>query len=168
MSEPGPIEVIRRIEIIGRIVDAIIPGDGSFPAASAVGVQEKLLERGHTSVGAGYADRLIAALGIVGSQGADAIEAALAAYEARDPDAFETLLTIVYMSYYESPEVKAAIRAMGFVYNDTPQPAGYAMSAFDPANPLESPRHGRGHYVPTAEVERVAWERLGDLGKRVG
>jgi hypothetical protein len=156
-----------RIELLERIVDAIIPGDGTFPSASSVGIQAKLLERGHTMIGPDYIDQLLSALNLADLD-ADAIVAALTAYETQWPDAFETLLTIVYMSYYECLEVKNAIRAIGHRYNDTPQPDGYPMSPFDPTNPLENPQHESGHYVRTPEGARVAWEHLGDLGKRVG
>src|SRR6185437_7236748 len=37
--------------LLSRVVDAIIPGDALFPAASRVGVQEKLLERGFKTLG---------------------------------------------------------------------------------------------------------------------
>ena len=96
------------------------------------------------------------------------IVAALGAWEQRAPAAFEEMLTIVYLSYYEALPVKAAIRALGHDYHDTPQPGGYRMAPFDAANPHENPQHRRGRYVPTGEVKPVDWSGLGELGKRVG
>ena len=51
---------------------------------------------------------------------------------------------------------------MGFTYNAAPLPKGYAVGRFDPAT--DTPRHGRGHYVPTEEVDAstcrgsISWE----------
>ena len=47
----------------------------------------------------------------------------------------------------------AAIRSLGIVYNDAPQPEGYAMRPFDPA--LDLPKEKRGRFVPTDAVARV-------------
>jgi hypothetical protein len=154
--------------LLSRVVDAIIPGDELFPAASRVGVQEKLLERGFKTLGPDFSTELGEALALSETASDAEIVAALSAWEARDPASFEEMLTIVYLSYYEALPVKAAIRALGHDYHDTPQPGGYAMSPFDPANPLENPRHRRGRYVPTEAVKPVDWAALGDLGKRVG
>jgi len=154
--------------LLARVVDAIIPGDALFPSASRVGVSEKLLERGFRTIGPDFAGRLDRALGLTDAASDEAIAAALAAWEARDPAGFEDMLTIVYLSYYEALPVKSAIRALGHDYHDTPQPGGYRMSAFDPANPHENPQHRRGAYVPTDDVRPVDWSALGDLGKRVG
>ena len=47
------------------------------------------------------------------------------------------------------------MRALGHVYNDAPQPAGYAMAPFDETDPLQAPAHRRGHYVGTEDVTRL-------------
>ena len=60
---------------------------------------------------------------------------------------------MAYLTYYEQPAVRAAIRALGLPYNETPQPAGYAVGRFDPER--DRPRHGRGSFVATGEVRRV-------------
>jgi hypothetical protein len=80
-------------------------------------------------------------------------------------DDFLLLRNIVYLSYYESPAVHEAIRAMGFTYNAIPLPAGYAVGRFDPA---DTPRHGRGHFVATDDVRRVDLSQLDFLGDRHG
>ena len=48
-----------------------------------------------------------------------------------------------------------AVRSFGHVYNDAPQPEGYAMAAFDESDPLQAPAHRRGHYVRTEDVTRL-------------
>ena len=49
-------------------------------------------------------------------------KAVLARLERELPDYFLQVRNIVYLSYYESPAVHEAIRAMGFVYNAIPLP----------------------------------------------
>jgi len=154
--------------LLARVVDAIIPGDGLFPSASAVGVQGKLLERGFQTVGPAFAESLEHALGLADNAIDMDITTALAAWETRDPASFQDMLTIVYLSYYETLPVKAAIRELGYDYHDTPQPGGYRMTPFDPTSDQENPQHRRGNYLPTGEVKPVHWSALGDLGKRVG
>ena len=75
--------------------------------------------------------------------------------EETQPEQFETLRMVSYLAYYESPAVVRAVRALGHVYNDAPQPAGYVMSPFDESDPLQAPAHRRGHYVGTEDVTRL-------------
>ena len=70
-----------------------------------------------------------------------------------EPALFETERTVLTFAYYEAPSVIAAIRALGHVYNDAPQPAGYALRPFDPAR--EAPVRPRGAYLRTGDVARV-------------
>ncbi len=69
---------------------------------------------------------------------------------------------VVYLSYYENPAVVEAVRGLGHTYNDAPQPAGYAMAPFDPADPLQAPTHRRGRFVATNRVRRVDLSALPD------
>jgi hypothetical protein len=55
--------------------------------------------------------------------------------------------------------VIAAIRALGFHYNDTPLPAGYPDEPFESVR--DAPSHMRGRWVPTDEVQRIDLSRLG-------
>lgn len=43
------------------------------------------------------------------------------------------------------------------------QPDGYAMAPFDPDDPMQRPRHGRGGYVATGDVAGVARPDLADM-----
>jgi hypothetical protein len=46
------------------------------------------------------------------------------------------------------------IRAMGFAYNDAPQPQGYTMEPFDASNPEMLPAQPHGHFKKTLQMHR--------------
>jgi hypothetical protein len=144
------------------LVDLLVPGDGAFPAASEVGVQAKLADRLIVLRGDGAVAELMEALAARGDPLAqldeDAGRAVLARLESELPDYFLQVRNIVYLSYYESPAVHEAIRAMGFIYNAIPLPRGYDVGKFDPTTDL--PRHRRGHFVATGDVKRVDLSKL--------
>ena len=136
---------------IAAFVDALLPGDGAFPPASATGAHGILAQRLRDTAGpeapAALAEAFLARGGL------EDPAAAAAAMEAETPVLFETALTVLYYAYYETPPVIAAIRSLGHVYNDAPQPDGYAMRPFDPG--LDLPPEPRGRFVPTDAVARV-------------
>jgi hypothetical protein len=155
---------------LAALVDVLVPGDDAFPCASEVGVQAKLadrltLMRGEGAVQA-LAEALIAAGGPLARQGGDGRTAVLARVERERPDDFLLVRNIVYLSYYESPAVHEAIRAMGFTYHAIPLPVGYDVGRFDPAT--DTPRHGRGAFVRTDKVRRVDLSQLDFLGRGHG
>ncbi len=121
---------------LGRFLDTLLPGDDLFPSATASG----MLTVTRT--------RLAGLIEAVAAHGGS-----VAALEAAEPALFDAVRKIAYLTYYEQPTVIAAIRALGFTYNDTPLPEGYPAERFDPATDL--PRHGRGHWIATDEVTRV-------------
>ena len=132
---------------------------GVFPSASAVGVHGLLRSRlreidGESALSAlEQADR---------KSGADALKA----LEQREPALFAKLRSVVFLSYYEMPEVQDAIRSLGHPYNASPLPNGYATERFDPS--VDTPTHGRGHYVRTEDVKRVDLSGLDFLGGEHG
>jgi len=151
---------------LAALVDVLVPGDGAFPCASEVGVQAKLADRlivmrGEGAVGA-LLESLSAAGGPLAPLDGDSRSAVLARIERERPDDFLLVRNIVYLSYYESPAVHEAIRAMGFTYHAIPLPVGYDVGRFDPAT--DTPRHRRGGFVRTDEVRRVDLSRLDFLG----
>jgi hypothetical protein len=77
------------------------------------------------------------------------------------PALFAHVRQIAYISYYENPAVIRAIRALGQPYDPMSGQHGYAFTPFDPA---DRPTHGRGAWIPTAEVERVDLSGLPHLG----
>ena len=127
-------------DILAGVVDAMIPGDDSFPKASAVGVHGALALRLRELQGVDAHKALLNAIG------EDRGEAAVRSIERDRPDLFAAIRRSVYLAYYEQPAVIDAVRALGFVYNDAPQPLGYALDPFDPAIDLPDVS---GRYVPT-------------------
>jgi hypothetical protein len=151
---------------LATLVDLLVPGDGEFPAAAEVGAQAKLADRLIVMRGEGAVAELTEALdacgGPLGGLDEAARRAVLARLEFELPEYFLQVRNIVYLSYYESPAVHEAIRAMGFTYNAAPLPQGYEVGRFDPAT--DAPRHRRGGYVRTEEVRRVDLSQLDFLG----
>jgi hypothetical protein len=147
---------------LAALVDVLVPGDDAFPPASEVGVQAKLADRWTLMRGDGAVHALIDALAAAGGPLArldgDGRTAVLARVERERPDDFLLVRNIVYLSYYESPAVHEAIRAIGFTYHATPLPTGYDVGRFDAAG--DTPRHGRGAFVRTDEVRRVDLSKL--------
>jgi hypothetical protein len=76
-------------------------------------------------------------------------------FEEEQPALFATVLNFLYYSYYQSPLVVEAVRGLGIVYNDAPQPLGYAMEPFQPAPGIGIPAQPRGFYLKTEEVTRI-------------
>ena len=151
---------------LAALVDVLVPGDDAFPPASQVGAQAKLADRLTLMRGEGAVHSLVDALAAAGGPlaplDADGRTAVLAGVERERPEDFLLVRNIVYLSYYESPAVHEAIRAMGFTYHAAPLPMGYDVGRFDPATDM--PRHGRGTFVPTDQVRRVDLSELDFLG----
>ncbi|WP_018183813.1 gluconate 2-dehydrogenase subunit 3 family protein [Kaistia granuli] len=154
------------------LIDTMIPGDGDFPSASEAGVAALVAARAKEMQGPAFLAGLREALDRDGAPFAGADEgervARLVAHETAKPSDVQAVCVVLYLSYYGAASVKAAIRRMGMQYPDAPQPGGYVMSPFDPADPMEAPVHRRGHFVATDAVARVSTEGLGDLMERVG
>jgi hypothetical protein len=157
---------------LALLVDALLPGDELFPAATAVGVHELLASRLEQLRGALALSELAGAisdaggpLGVLDDAGRIA---AVAKIQRRYAALFDDLLRVAFLTYYESPVVQDAIRALGFSYHAHPLPGGYAaqIGRFDPA--ADAPTHGRGRYIRTEDVRRVSLDGLGLLGERDG
>ncbi len=145
--------------MLRELVDVLLPGDGRFPAASDVGthgvVADRLVARSGEAALDDLAQTIEACGGPLGPLGATERQDVVRRFEADHPEQFETLRMIAYLAYYESPAVVRAVRSLGHVYNDAPQPAGYVMAAFDESDPHQAPAHRRGHYVGTDDVTRL-------------
>jgi len=173
MTAPGGIAVIPiaspppllgaqpDVRLLATLVDLLLPGDDVFPAASTVGAHGLVAERLRDRLGPDALDRLADAIAVAagGSALTDlpplARVAAVRKLEAGDPDLFTLLRTTLYYSYYQSPAVVLAVRAVGWTYNDAPQPAGYPLPPFDPTPGINLPATPRGFYKPTAEITRL-------------
>ena len=153
-TEPAAIAAMLR-----ELVDVLLPGDGRFPAASDAGTHGVVAERLAAQMGETALDDLAQNVGACGGP-LGPLDAAkrqdvVRRFQAKHPEQFETLRMIAYLAYYESPAVVRAVRSLGHVYNDAPQPAGYVMSPFDENDPHQAPRHRRGSYVRTGDVTRL-------------
>ena len=157
---------------LALLVDALLPGDELFPAASAVGVQALLASRLELLRGASALDELARAIADAGGPLGVLDEAgrhvAVAKLQRQYAALFDDVLRVAYLAYYESAIVQGAIRALGFTYHAHPLPGGYGdqIGRFDPAR--DAPAHRRGSYVSTEGVQRVSLDGLSLLGERYG
>ena len=153
-TDPAAIAAMLR-----ELVDVLLPGDGRFPASSDAGTHGVVADRMVAQSGETALDNLAQTIeacgGPLGPLDATERQGVVRRFETNHPEQFETLRMIAYLAYYESPTVVRAVRALGHVYNDAPQPAGYAMAAFDESDPRQAPVHRRGHYVRTEDVTRL-------------
>jgi hypothetical protein len=154
---------------LALLVDALLPGDELFPAATAVGVHELLAPRLEQLRGglalAELAGAIYDAGGPLGALDDAARIAAVAKIQRRYAALFDDVLRVAFLTYYESPTVQDAIRALGFGYHSHPLPGGYAaqIGRFDPA--ADVPTHERGRYTRTEDVRRLSLDGLGLLGE---
>jgi hypothetical protein len=142
-------------------MDALLPGGCGFPKASETGMGTVLLDRLRRA-DATLPARLAAAVRAAGEAfdpGDEARRHAAAAHlEAAEPKLFCEVRKLAYLTYYEQPAVIAAIRALGFRYNDAPLPEGYPADPFVPER--DAPRHARGRWTRTEDVRRADLSQL--------
>ena len=142
---------------LADLVEVLLPGGGVWPSGKAVGVQAVLALRLLQERGRAELARVTAAVLAAGGPLAGLDEAARIAvvgrFEAEEPALFGLVRDIAYVSYYENPFVAEAINAQGHPYDLRPHIKGYPVPRFDLAR--DTPRHGRGRYVPTGAVRRV-------------
>jgi hypothetical protein len=150
----------RQGHALAAVLDTLLPGGEGFPSASATDTAAFLLDQ---VGGAALEEWLLpllsglddAAGGEFAAGTAEQRTALLQQLEATQPLPFAKLLALAYYSYYAQPAVIAAIQALGHDYNQTPQPLGYEMAPFDPANPTHLPAVPRGAYMRTLDIVRV-------------
>ena len=140
-------------EAIANLMATLLPGGNGFPAARDSGMAALLAER-LRAVNPGYPVQILAAVTRDKSPSSrdEWLEAA-ARLEAEGPKLFAEFRKYCYLTYYEQPDVIAAIRALGFRYNSSPLPEGYPDEPFDPAR--DGPHHARGRWLQTDEVTGV-------------
>ncbi len=142
------------------LIDTLLPGGHGFPAASNTGMAGLLAARLHVADPA-LLGRLAAGLRPQGAlpDGVEGWHDAVARLEASEPKLFDEVRKYAYLTYYEQPGVIAAIRALGLRYNDAPLPEGYPAEPFDATT--DAPRHARGRWIATDQVQSVDASRLG-------
>lgn len=143
--------------LLTDFIDVLLPGDDVWPSGRTVGVQAllalRLLEERGTMAFPTVMKALLGAGGpLAGLDDAARIEV-VKRFEAAEPALFGWLRDAAYVAYYENPFVAEAINARGHVYELRPHVKGYPLPRFDLTR--DTPRHGRGHYIPTDQVRRV-------------
>jgi hypothetical protein len=148
--------------MLADLVDALLPGDDSWPSGGAVGVQSilalRLLEQRGKADFAKVAQAIVASGGPLAGLDEEARIAVVRRFETSEPALFGWLRDAAYVAYYENPFVAEVINAKGHVYELRPHIKGYHIPRFD----LErnTPRHGRGRYTPTEAVRRLDTKAL--------
>lgn len=153
----SPLPPVPLAALFADFVDVLIPGDEKWPSASTIGAQGLLLSRMVEEWGEAEPQLIAEALLAAGAPftGHDAAgrKAIVERLEATHADMFALLRSAVTLAYYESPVVADAIRALGRPYLLRPHLIGYPSRPFDAAH--DTPKHGRGRYVPTDAVVPV-------------
>lgn len=143
------------------VMDALLPGGCGFPKASETGMGTMLLERlrrADASLPTRLAEAVRAADEAFDPRNEACRHTVAAQLEAAEPKLFCEVRKLAYLTYYEQPAVIAAIRALGFRYNDTPLPEGYPTEPFESGR--DGPRHTRGRWIRTEDVRRVDLSQL--------
>lgn len=143
---------------LGRLADALLPGDERWPAAGCLGLGPLILDLAGRH--GGHLERLRRLLasppaGLLSPDRAG-VTAALRQLEAADPDLFGVLRALAYEAYYSHPRVQEVLAAR------TRWRPG-------PAQPLGYPRPAAPEPDPSAVLARgVAWRPDGtQTGARV-
>ena len=133
---------------LSAALDVLLPGDMTFPAASAVGLATRLLEH------PGLAEPALAAAarlddGFADLDAAARIEA-VAALERAEPTLFGRFVVAAYSGYYSTPAVLEVVERTSGYAARPPQPEGYVLPPFDPAT-LAVPASRPPSYRPTPD-----------------
>lgn len=153
----GGLSPIQAADALRDLVDALIPGDETWPSASAIGVQGLIAVRLFEDAGDDYMHRIVSALLDAGGPLAALSDtdriAVVARFSANDSELFERVRAAAVLAYYEHPFVVEVIRRLGRPYLLRPHLTGYPMKAFDMEK--DRPAHERGFYLETGAVKRL-------------
>ncbi len=136
------------------IFSALLPGDDLFPPAGDLNIGDTVEGRLEATAPAAYA-RFLGALTTEKPPAllsTSRLVSKLKDLEADAPEDFAKVLSVIYLCYYETDPVHAAINAMGKRYNTHPQPDGYPLPVFAPS---DAPSGKLGWYLPTDQVRRI-------------
>ena len=141
-------------QAIAALMQTALPGGAGFPSAQETGMGPLLAER-LRRIEPDYPRQILAVLAAQGMvpDSPDAWTETARRLEALEPKLFSEFCKYAYLTYYEQPQVIAAIRVLGFRYNDQPLPDGYPDEPFDLGR--DAPRHARGRWLQTHEIGRV-------------
>ena len=134
---------------MSALLDTLIPGDGDFPAASAVGLGDALA--GHNRFAAPLAEVTALLPANFEALAAEGRTGALIDIEAQYPALFKALIVGAYSLYYTQPQVAAVIERLTGHTARPPQPDGHPLAPFDPAL-VAVPAARAPFYRPTPEA----------------
>ena len=149
----------REMSLLAAAADGLLPGGEGFPSASVAGAPAYMVaELGPEGVDVWLRPGLASLDTLAGGDflalDQEGRTQVLQRCQDEDSPFFDRLLNLAYYSYYAQPAVIDVIRAMGFAYNDAPQPQGYTMEPFDASNPEMLPAQPHGHFKKTLEMHR--------------
>lgn len=116
---------------LALVLDTLLPGDGPWPAASAVDLAAALRADRDGDPDGRIAEVLAALPPAFAAADAEARERMLRAVEASNVAAFDRLVTLAYTAYYVEPRVRVVIERETGYENRPPQPLGYDLEPFD-------------------------------------
>ena len=134
------------------LLDVLLPGDGTYPSASATGLGGRMTT--HPRFAPTVAPMLAALPGNFTTLGPDKRVQAVHRAQDQHPAVFAAFLTGVYSLYYTTPETAAVIATETGQHGGPPQPGGHDLPAFDPAM-VAIPAARAPHYRPTPQVPDV-------------
>lgn len=142
-----------RLDAVRELAVAVLPGDARFPAASALPVAERIIERlADDQTDTAMFVRLIERI-----DGGEAPGTALDAL-AGEPAALQRVLQCIYAAYYEQPPVRRLLEDLHGYPARPPQPLGYA-----PAEGSEQLARLAERATPTLSTEDWWIERFDGL-----
>lgn len=117
-------------DLLERVLDVLLPPSGSLPGAGGLGLGPVVAADAQRTPGLGRrARRIVERLDADASDGS--LVEQLVAAEAAVPEAFRSLLVLVYAAYYRDGRVRAQLEEWSGYPTHAPQPDGYTLPAFD-------------------------------------
>ncbi|WP_336644837.1 hypothetical protein [Microbacterium sp. USHLN186] len=144
---------------LDALADVLIPGSEEWPAPSELMLGADLLGRlreRETKALRAAVTTLVAAGWFTSGTVAERV-ALMSEFAEREPVLFELLRRCVYYGYYAQPRVVGVLRALGYDFNEAPQPRGYRM---DPLTAKD---------VAGVDTRRLVWipaDRVGTVLRR--
>lgn len=129
-SEQDPDGLSVDIDLLARVLDALLPPSERLPGAGGLGLGRVIASDAQRAPGlGGRARSILERLDPDGSD--DSLVEALAAAERASPESFRSLLILAYSAYYRDERVRADLEEWSGYPTHPPQPDGYPLPAFN-------------------------------------
>ncbi len=143
--------------MLADFVEVLLPGGAGWPSGRDAGIQAllalRLLDQQGKAAFPTLVKALLAAGAPLGGRSEPERIAIVQKFEADEPALFGWIRDAAYIAYYENPFVGEVINAKGTPYELRPHIKGYNVQRFDLER--QTPRHGRGHFIPTDQVKKI-------------